>query len=98
MLLLRIVAETIRKGQRRDIVPVGLDLANFGKRFGVSRSQLRQLLETGFEQGFLDSPPRSGNHILASPRLIASFVAWQASELGHYRQWGLATKAALGLA
>ena len=97
MLLLRIVADTIRLGGRREIVPVSIDLARFGKRFGVSRSQLRQLLVSAHERGLLDAPPKNGNHILASPRLIASFVNWQASELGYYRQWGLAAKAELGL-
>jgi hypothetical protein len=98
MLLLRIVADTIRHGGRHEIVPISLDLATFGKRFGVSRSQLRQLLESAYAQGLLDAPPKNGMHILASPTLIASFVSWQASELGHYREWGLAAKAALGLA
>jgi hypothetical protein len=97
MLLLRVVAETIRLGGS-EIVPVSLDLASFGKRFGVSRSQLRQLLESAYSQGLLNAPPRNGTHILASPKLIASFVSWQASELGHYREWGLAAKNALGLA
>ncbi len=97
MLLLRIVAENIRQGGRREIVPVSIDLAPFGKRFGVSRSQLRHLLETAYAQGLLDAPPRNGSHIVASPRLIASFVAWQASELANYRLWGLAAKATLGL-
>ncbi|MBX9845662.1 MAG: hypothetical protein K2Z80_28040 [Xanthobacteraceae bacterium] len=97
MLLLRIVAETIRQGGRREIVPVSVDLAPFGKRFGVSRSQLRQLLVSAHERGLLNAPPKNGTHILASPRLIASFVNWQASELGHYRLWGLAAKAELGL-
>lgn len=105
MLLLRIVAENIRQGSnqeghlwgRHDIVPVSIDLAPFGKRFGVSRSQLRHLLETAYAQGLLDAPPRNGSDIVASPRLIASFVSWMASELGHYRQWGLAAKTELGL-
>jgi DNA-binding MarR family transcriptional regulator len=97
MLLLRIVAENIRHGARRNIVPVSVDLATFGKRFGVSRSQLRQLLESGYAQGLLEAAPKNGTHILASPRLIASFVGWQASELAYYREWALAVKASLGL-
>ena len=63
----------------------------------MSRSQLRQLLVSAHEQGLLDAPPKNGTHILASPRLIASFVSWQASELGHYQRWGLAAKAELDL-
>ena len=98
MLLLRVVAENIKQSQLSEIVPVSLDLAKFGKRFGVSRSQLRQLLESAHEKGLLDASPRNGSYILPSPRLIASFVSWQASELGHYREWGLAAKAELGLA
>lgn len=97
MLLMRIVAHTLEQGDRREIVPIALDLARFGKPFGVSRAQLRRLLDTAYAQGLLDAPPRSGSTILASPRLIASFVSWQASELAHYRLWGLAAKAKLGL-
>jgi DNA-binding MarR family transcriptional regulator len=95
MLLLRIVAETIR--QDKELEPIAIDLAKFGKRFGVSRSQLRLLLESSQAKGLLEAPPRNGTHIIPSPRLIASFVNWQASELAHYREWGLAAKAELGL-
>ncbi len=97
MLLLRVVAETIGQGEGRSIVPVAVDLSTFGKRFGVSRTHLRRLLETAHEQNLLDASPRNGSHIRASPRLIASFVSWMASELGNYRLWALATRSELGL-
>lgn len=97
MLLLRIVADTIRQGGRREIVPVSIDLAGFGKRFGVSRSQLRLLLDAAYDQRLLDAPPRNGSYVVVSPKLLASFVSWQASELGNYRLWSLAAKSALGL-
>lgn len=90
MLLLRSVAETIRQSSDNEILPISIDLREFGKRFAASRSQLRRLLETGFEAGLLDAPPRNGAHILLSPKLIASFLACMASELGVYRLGALA--------
>jgi hypothetical protein len=97
MLLLHAVAKTIREGKRREIVPVAIDLGQFGKRFGASRSQLRRLLESAFTRGDLLDAPKNGANIVLSPRLLASFVGWTASELGNYRLWGLAAKQDLGL-
>ncbi len=97
MLLLHAVARTIREGAGREIVPVSIDLAAFGKRFGASRSQLRRLLDHASLRGHLQEPPRSGSHIVLSPLLLSAFVGWTASELGNYRLWGLATKERLGL-
>lgn len=92
MLLLTCIAETVRTSSGGQIAPVAIDLQPFGKRFGVSRSHLRQLLQSAFEAGLLDAPPRNGAHILLSPQLIASFLACMASELGNYRLWGLAAR------
>ena len=55
------------------------------------------MLETAHSRGLLDAPPRNGTHIVVSPRLMASFVSWQASEFGHYRQWALAGQSEFGL-
>lgn len=98
MLLLHAVASTIREGRGREIVPVSIDLAAFGKRFGASRSQLRRLLDEAYDTGRLAAAPKSGAHIVLSQELFSAFVGWTASELGNYRIWGLAAKARLGLA
>jgi hypothetical protein len=83
MLLLHSVAETLRQGGRNTIVPVAIDLVPFGKRFGVSRTHLRRLLEQAYAQGLLTAPPRNGSNIVLSQRLLCSFVSWMASELGN---------------
>lgn len=87
MLLLSCVAETILRSEGSHIVPVAVDLQVFGARFGVSRSHLRRLLESAHQAGLLEAPPRNGAHILLSHRLVASFIACMASELGNYRLW-----------
>jgi hypothetical protein len=97
MLLCRCVLEMLRQS-RSEITPVSVDLAAFGKSFGVSRTHLRRLLEGAHAQGLLDAPPRNGSHILMSEKLFASCMAAQASELSNYRLCALAAKAALGLA
>ncbi len=97
MLLLHAVAKTIREGGRREIVPVSIDLASFGKRFGASRSQLRRLLEAAHGRGHLLAEPKNGKHIYLSPQLLSAFAGWTASELANYRLWGLAAKADLRL-
>ena len=96
MLLCRCVAGMLRQDRSR-ITPVSVDLTAFGKSFGVSRTHLRRVLEGAHEMGLLDAPPRNGSQILMSPKLFASCMAAQASELSNYRLCALATKAALGL-
>ena len=98
MLLLSCVAAMVRQGGGREIVPISLELKGFGKRFGVSRSHLRRLLESAHAAGLLDAPPRNGAHILLAPRLVAAFLACMASELANYRLWALATRDDLALA
>jgi hypothetical protein len=90
MLLLTCVAEALRLGGGTRIMPVSIDLAAFGPKFGVSRSHLRRLLESAHAAGLLDAPPRNGGHIQLSGKLVASFLACMASELGHYREQALA--------
>ena len=96
MLLLSCVAEALRSSNGDQIEPIAIDLATFGARFGVSRSHLRRLLESAYDLGLLDAPPRNGQHIVLSQRLVASFLACMASELGNYRLWALATQKDLG--
>jgi hypothetical protein len=97
MLLLSCVADALRASGGREIAPVCVDLGTFGKRFGVSRSHLRRLLEQAHNKGLLDAPPRNGQHIALAPHLVASFLTCMASELGNYRLWALAAKRELGV-
>ena len=84
MLLLHCVAESVRVGQGVEIAPISVDLIDFGKRFGASRSHLRRLLEAAHKGGLLDAPPRNGAHIVLGQRLVASFLTCMASELAFY--------------
>ena len=95
MLLCQCVAEVLRLGEHREIVPVSVDLTQFGRRFGVSRSQLRRLLEGAHQKGLLVEPPRNGRHILMSERLLASSLGVKAFELGTYRACAHAVQRAL---
>ena len=96
MLLCRCVAAMLAQDRTR-ISPVSVDLAAFGRSFGVSRTHLRRSLEGAYDNGLLDAPPRNGSHILMSPKLFASCMAAQASELSNYRLCALAAKTSLGL-
>ena len=90
MLLLSCVAAALRPSNGAEIAPVALELGSFGKRFGVSRSHLRRVLESAYDAGLLDAPPRNGQEIVLSPRLVASFLTCMACELGFYRENTLA--------
>jgi hypothetical protein len=96
MLLLTCVAKALEQGGRRDIASVSLDLKIFGARFGVSRSHLRRVLESAFAEGLLDAPPRNGADIRLSGKLVASFLACMASELGFYRGHALTAGLEMG--
>ncbi len=85
MLLLRCVAASYDLGSGKDIAPVSIDLHQFGKQFGVSRSHLRRLLEDAHRAGLLKEPPRNGSNIVLSQKLVASFLTCMASELSFYR-------------
>ena len=85
MLLLRLIDPAIRAGIGGEPVIVSLDLADFGKRFGVSRSHMRRVLDTAFEQGLLAAPPRNGGNIIMSHRLVCSYLVTLASELDIFR-------------
>lgn len=98
MLLCRIVATMFRDSDRTQIVAVDIDLAEFGRTFGVSRSNLRRMLETAHEKGLLAAPPRNGRHILLSEHLLDACMGAQASELATYRRAARAVKASLASA
>jgi len=89
MLLLACAANALQQSNGREIAPVSLDLGAFGKRFGVSRSHLRRLLEDAFALGFLKAPPKNGQTILFAPDYMAMFLTWMASELSNYRLWAI---------
>jgi hypothetical protein len=95
MFLLTCVAETLRMGSSREIVPLSINLSSFGARFGVSRSHLRRLLESAYADGLLAAPPKNGSAIMLSNHLVAAFLACMASELGNYRLWALRGRAKL---
>ena len=97
MLLLHCASETMQHGNREHIVPVSVDLKAFGQRYGVSRSHLRRVLETGHLKGLLLAPPQNGACIVLAPHLLASFLTCMASELGHYRLWALEARKVLGV-
>ncbi len=97
MLLLTCVDEALRASGGEEIAPVALNLQAFGRRFGVSRSHVRRLLESAHAADLLDAPPHNGAKILLAPRLVAAFLACMASELSNYRLWGLRAQDDLGL-
>jgi hypothetical protein len=96
MLLLPLIAQSIKTGNG-GLAPVSFDLAAHGRRFGVSRSHLRRMLEGAWQKGLLAEPPRNGAHIVPTAKLAASFLTCMASELGYARAWALETRDALGL-
>ena len=91
MLLLHCTDEALRLGKRRAIAPVAVDLGHFGRRFGVSRSHVRRILEEAHEKGLLTAPPQNGKHIALSPILVASYLTCMAYELSF--SWGIAREA-----
>ena len=96
MLLLHCVVESF-KSDRKKLAPVSLDLVEFGRKFGVSRSHLRRLLESAHSEGLFNAPPRNGANIQLAPHLVASFLSCMASELDNYREWAGAAAIELGL-
>ncbi|MEO7466349.1 MAG: hypothetical protein ABIV36_04995, partial [Sphingobium limneticum] len=49
------------------------------------RSNLIRTLESGYDLGLLDAPPRGGSHILPSSRMTCAFLAFMASFLGYFQ-------------
>ena len=97
MLLCHVTAALLREGMGEKIVPVSVDLFAFGKKFGVSRTHLRRVLEIGHQKGLLDAPPRNGGYVLMSPRLLAACLTAQAGELATYWRSGQEARVRLGL-
>ena len=89
MLLLTSVAASLRASNGKKLEPVSINLQAFGKRFGVSRSHCRRLLESAHANGLLEAPPRNGQNIVPSQKLAASFLACMASELSNYQIFAL---------
>ena len=82
MFLLHCVGEALRG--HGTISPLKVDLVSFGKQFSVSRSHLRRLLETAYERGLLQVPPRNGAEIVLSEITVAAFLNCMALELDFY--------------
>ena len=89
MLLIHGIGAMMKTGGEKTIAPIAVDLAEFGKKFGVSRSHLRRILETAFDKGLLDAPPRNGSHIMLNRKLVASYFMSMALELQFYRTHAL---------
>lgn len=85
MLLLTAVAASLRASDGKILEPISIDLQAFGKRFGVSRSHSRRLLESAYANGLLQKAPQNGRNILPSQKLAASFLTCMASELSNYQ-------------
>ncbi len=58
MLLLTCVAVALPESGGKTIAAISIDLSAFGRRFAVSRSHLRRILETAYDKGLLTAPPR----------------------------------------
>lgn len=98
MLLINCVGQTMRAPKENLTVSVSIDLAGFGKRYGVSRSHLRRLLESSFALGLLEEPPLNGTNIVLSRKLVAAYFTSMAAELQFYRRNALTGNAKIALA
>jgi hypothetical protein len=81
--------------QERGVVlltPVDCQLRSKARDFGGSRTNLLRLLESGYEEGLLAEPPRGGNHVLFSSRMVCSYLGFIASYLSNFQR-----HAAIGL-
>ncbi|MGL4404176.1 MAG: hypothetical protein ACRCT6_00310 [Notoacmeibacter sp.] len=93
LLLIQCVGQMMLDAKQTIVFPVSVDLQNFGKQYGVSRSHLRRVLESAFDEGLLDAPPQNGSHIVLSEKLIAAYFTSMAAELSFYRAHALGTTA-----
>lgn len=85
LLMEYLVGEAIRHPGPPRLEPINLNMRKMCGQFGGSRSNLRRLLERGYELGLLDAPPKGGAHILLSSRMLCAFLAFLASFLGYFR-------------
>ena len=79
LLLDRIVAARVRQWRAGQDGPSAIDLADFARRYGASRSTLRRLLEKAHAEGLLDLPPKNGRTIAPSHRLVCAYLCWLAA-------------------
>jgi hypothetical protein len=86
VLLTHIVATSLRAHGGKKLEPIAIDLPALGTQFGISRSQLRQLLEAAHAAGLLDAPPRNGSRVLPSSILVCAYLVWLASYLENFRR------------
>lgn len=84
LLMEYVVLCSARVGSTIRIEPVELDLRTIAKQFGGSRSNLLRLLESSYELGLLDAPPRGGRYVLMSSRMVCAFLCFMASFLGYF--------------
>jgi hypothetical protein len=89
MLLIHCIGKALQTTSGATIAPVGIDLAEFGAKFAVSRSHLRRLLESAYGAGLLDAPPQNGSHVALSRKLVAAYLMSMAFELQFYRRHAL---------
>ncbi len=75
--------------------PVSVDLNALSVQYGISRSQLRGLLQAAHAAGLLDAPPHKRGQVLVSERLVCVFLAWLASYLENFQRCALTALAGL---
>ncbi len=85
VLLTHIVATSLRAHGGTALEPIAIDLSALGAEFGISRSQLRELLESAHRAGLLDAPPRNGSCVVPSSILVCAYLVWLASYLENFR-------------
>lgn len=84
LLMEHIVAAALQEPTTVRITPVKLNMSAMSQQFGGSRSNLRRLLESGYELGLLDSPPNGGANVVFSARMTCSFITFIASFLSYF--------------
>lgn len=95
VLLTHIVATSLRAHGGTTLEPIAIDLPALATQFGISRSQLRELLQSAHGAGLLDAPPRNGSRVLPSSTLVCAYLAWLASYLENFRRCTLEAVSAL---
>jgi hypothetical protein len=83
MLMEHLVTAAIPEPGQGNIVPVTLNMRQVSAEFGGSRSNLRRLLESAYELGLLEAPPRAGT-VTISSRLACAFLSFIAGFLGFF--------------
>ncbi len=86
VLLTHIVATSLRAHGGTLLEPISIDLPALATQFGISRSQLRELLQSAHGAGLLDAPPRNGSRVLPSPILVCAYLVWLASYLENFQR------------